>query len=414
MSPRRSSAQHGPQPHPVSRTQHRPGEGPGRRTVLRRAAVTGLGLAGAGLTGVGAWAAGDALGASGGSPEPAALRIGYLPITDAAPLLVGHARGLFAQEGAPTADPILFRSWASLCEAFISSEVDAIHLLMPLAFHLRYGLGADARVMAWNHVNGSALTVAPEIRDVAQLAGRTVAVPAWWSVHNVLLQRLLRDAGLRPVIRRSPEAQETALVVMSPADMLPALHQRTISGFVVADPFNAAATARGVGKTLRFLGDVWRHHACCVTVLRGDLVDDAPERTEAFLRGLVRAQAWTREHREEASRLLADGLLPQPQPIILRALTDHPDAASAVHHRDWAGELIDFVPYPFPGFTTRLLEEMRATVVDAPRDFLDGLDAARVHEDLVVTGPVRAAIEELGGSSVFGLDGYERTEQLDG
>lgn len=413
MTPRDPARQGRTDPR-LTRPQPGAASPPDRRTVLRRAGLTGLGLAGAGLVGSGTWAAGDTVAAAGTAPSNAPLRIGYLPITDAAPLLVGHARGLFAQEGAPTTAPVLFRSWSSLCEAFVSAEVDAIHLLMPLAFHLRYGLGADARVTAWNHVNGSALTVAPEIREVAQLAGRTVAVPAWWSLHNVLLQRLLREAGLRPVIRRAPGPRETALVVMSPADMLPALHQRTISGFAVADPFNAAAAARGVGRTLRFLGDVWRQHACCVTVLRGDLVDGDPGRTEAFLRGLVRAQAWAREHRAQAAPLLADGLLPQPEPVILRALTDHADAAVAVRHPEWAGQLIDFAPYPYPGFTARLLEEMRETLVDAPRDFLDGLDAARVHEDLVVTGPVRAAMETLGGPSAFGLDGYERTEQLDG
>lgn len=67
------------------------------------------------------------------------LRIGYLPITDAAPLLIAE-RG-----AADLAEPVLFRSWAALAEAFRTRQVDIVHLLMPMAVQLRFGLGAADR-----------------------------------------------------------------------------------------------------------------------------------------------------------------------------------------------------------------------------------------------------------------------------
>ena len=77
--------------------------------------------------------------------------------------------------------------------------------------------------MAWNHVNGSALTVAPSIRSVAELGGRTVAVPFWYSIHNVLLQQMLRAQKLTAVTR-ARDAQvaphEVNLVVLPPAEMV--------------------------------------------------------------------------------------------------------------------------------------------------------------------------------------------------
>ena len=102
------------------------------------------------------------------------LRIGYLPITDAAPLLIAHAAGLYQPGVVSAAKPVLFRSWAALAEAFVTRQVDVVHLLMPMAVQLRYTIGAArVRVLGWNHTNGSALTVAParHRKPRRQLAG---------------------------------------------------------------------------------------------------------------------------------------------------------------------------------------------------------------------------------------------------
>ncbi|MDT0268996.1 ABC transporter substrate-binding protein [Streptomyces sp. DSM 44915] len=395
-----------------------PGAEPTRRGLLRGGAA----LAGATLLGgAGVAAATDLARHAGtrGQRPTGPLRVGYLPITDAAPLLVAHGRGLFDDAGVRTTRPVLFRGWASLAEAFATRQVDVAHLLMPMAVQLRYRLGADVRLLAWNHTNGSALTVAPTVRDLADLAGTTVAIPYWWSIHNIVLQRMLRDAGLRPVIRRDPSrtAGTVQLVVMSPADMLPALHVGTIGGYIVADPFNAAAEARGVGRIQRFVGDIWRDHACCVVVTHQALIDDRPDEVQGVVEALARAQLHTREHREPTAALLSGGgYLPQPQPAITRALT-YPAAdytgTGALRHPDWHGERIDFRPFPFPGFTERLVEAMRETRVDGDTGFLDALDPPAVHADLVDDRFVRRALDALGGPQTFGLPaGLTRTEEV--
>lgn len=203
-----------------------------------------------------------------GDDQP--VRIGYLPITDATPLLVAHARQLYEAEGLRTEAPRLFRSWAQLVEAFVAGQVNVIHLLSPATLWVRYGTRFPAKIVAWNHTNGSALTVAPQIGSVRELGGKTVAIPFWYSIHNIVLQRLLRENGLVPVVRPRDGTlrdNEVNLVVLPPAEMVSALAGRAIAGFIVADPFNAAAETLGVGKVLRFTGDVWKDHACCVLTL---------------------------------------------------------------------------------------------------------------------------------------------------
>src|SRR5699024_537109 len=144
----------------------------------------------------------------------------------------------------------------------------------------------------WNHTNGSALTVAPDITDLEQLVGTQVAIPAWWSIHNIVLQKMLRARGIRPVVREEPSkfARTVGLIVMSPSDMVPALANGAISGFTVADPFHAVAEARGVGRIHTFLGDVWRDHACCALLVHQDVIDRDPAAVQSLADSMLAAQ----------------------------------------------------------------------------------------------------------------------------
>src|SRR6185437_7420363 len=199
----------------------------------------------------------------------APLRIGYLPITDATPLLVAHGKGFFEEQGVKAEKPVRLRSWAQVLEAFISGQVNAVHLLSPMTVWARFSSKAPAKVVAWNHTSGSGLSVLPHINSVKDLGGTTVAIPFWYSIHNVVLQILLRENGLTPVSKRTgkPAANEVNLIVMAPADMVPALASQQISGYIVAEPFNAKSEILGVGKILRFTGDVWKDHACCLVFM---------------------------------------------------------------------------------------------------------------------------------------------------
>jgi NitT/TauT family transport system substrate-binding protein len=281
---------------------------------------------------------------------------------------------------------------------------------MPMAVQLRYTLGSDVRVLGWNHTNGSALTVAPDIVELADLAGRQVAIPFWWSIHNIVLQQLLRANGLRPVIRRSASrAQHTVeLVVMSPSDMVPALASRSIGGYVVADPFNAMAQIKGIGRIHTFLGDVWRDHACCVLVTRSDVIENRRSAVQSVTDGVVAAQIRLDADRKGAAAILGDGhYLPQPAKAIALALT-YPSPPYPLRHPDWQPQHVGFRPYPYPSFTQRLVEAMGDTVVDGDRRFLDRLDPATVHGELVDDEFLRASLT-AGGAP---LGATTRTEQV--
>lgn len=358
--------------------------------------------------------------------EPdAPVRIGYLPITDATPLLVAHNNGYFEAAGIPADKPVLLRSWAQLVESFLSGQVNVVHLLSPMAVWARYGSRAPLKVMAWNHVNGSALTVSADIGSVADLGGKTVAVPFWYSIHNVVLQDVLRAQGLTPVLRKdgSPGPREVKLIVMAPSDMPPALASRQIAGFIVAEPFNAAAESLKIGKVLRFTGDVWRNHACCVVAMHERDLRVRATWTQKVIDAIVKAQSWTRDHPDEAASLLSktgkNRYTPHSPEILRAVLAPPPDAAGrylgdrAIVHPDWHGKRIDFQPYPYPGYTEELVRRLKQTRVEGDTAFVSTLDPAFVSRDLVDDRFVRKSIEAAGGMSTFGLpDGYTRTELI--
>ena len=258
------------------------------------------------------------------SDEP--VRIGYLPITDAAPLLIAHHNGYFEKAGLKSETPRLFRSWSQLAEAFISGQINVVHLLSPMTVWARFNSNIPAKVVAWNHINGSAVTVAPAINGWSDLGGKRVAIPFWYSIHNVVLQSLLRQQGLKVKTQEAGglAPDEVLLVVMAPSDMLPALAAGSISGYIVAEPFNAAAEVMGVGKILRFTCDAWQDHACCTVFMHERDLNDRPQWSQGVVDGIVQAQLWIDNNRLETAGILSreSGFryTPHSKPILTKVL----------------------------------------------------------------------------------------------
>ncbi|MBJ9976435.1 ABC transporter substrate-binding protein [Pseudomonas sp. S75] len=378
------------------------------------------------LTAAGALPMLASLKARAAAEPDAPVRIGYLPITDATPLLVAHNNGLFEAEGIKAERPVLLRSWAQVIEAFISGQVNVIHLLSPMTVWARYGSKVPAKVVAWNHVGGSGLTVAPDITDLKQLAGKTVAIPFWYSIHNVVLQQMLAGSGLSAVSKPASAplaANEVNLLVLPPSDMPPALASKRIAGYIVAEPFNALAENLKVGRVQRFTGDVWRNHACCVVFMHEHDLENRPEWSQKVVNAIVKAQQWTREHRAEAAALLSKAgpnKYTPHEPAVLTKVLAPPEeeraaylASGAITHRQWDEKRIDFQPYPFPSYTEELVRRLKNTLIEGDSGFLAGLDPAHTARDLVDDRFVRQAIAAVGGPSVFGIaDSFERSEEF--
>ena len=389
-------------------------ESPQRRVLLDMLAAGGL----AALLGRRAAAA---------DPGDGVVRIGYLPITDASALLVAYANGYFEEQGLAAERPTLIRSWPALVEAFASHTFNVVHLLKPIPLWMRYNNNVPVKIAAWCHTNGSAVVVGghTDIKSFADCGGGQIAVPFWYSMHNVVLQMALRQAGLRPVIKSQGDslaADEVNLQVLPPPEMPAAMAARKIDGYIVAEPFNALGEIKAGGRVLRFTGDIWKNHPCCVlTMHESDLVERRAW-SQKVVNAIVKGALYAAANKSEAARLLSrdgEGFLPVPAPVVERAMThyhnDEYAASRAVRNAEaWGNGRIDFNPYPYPSATEFLVEQMKQTVGGADNEFLLDLEPQTVAQDLVdyelVTNALKDNAAWLADPSVDALSPWQRQE----
>jgi NitT/TauT family transport system substrate-binding protein len=367
-----------------------------------------------------------ALGASLFAPlftaqgKPETLRIGYLPITDAAPLLIAHSLGFFLEQGLAVPRPVMVRSWNVLTESFIAGKFDLTHMLFPIPVWMRFKQKIPVKVLAWDHTNGSALTVRGDshIRGFADLGGCQIAVPSWYSTHNLIVQLAIRAQGLVPVIRPQNAplgSNEVNLFILSPPEMPPALLGRKIDGFIVAEPFNALAEIKLRARIMRFTGDIWKNHPCCVIVAGEKLIQSRPALVQRAVNAVVRAQIWCEHNREEAAHILSrdgEGYLPVRADVLKRVFTGYDLKAyttgplpRAIVHPEWEVNRIGFQPYPFASATRFILEQMGKTLVEGDTAFLKNLDLEQARGELVDDRFVlRAMADNRKYGAFFSLD----------
>jgi NitT/TauT family transport system substrate-binding protein len=247
-------------------------------------------------------------------------------------------------------------------------------------------------------------------------------------MHNILLQLCLRNYGIESVVqdRRAPlSKKQTNLFVMKPPDMPPALASGAIDGYIVAEPFNAAGEILAKGRIIRFTGDIFKNHPCCVAVMKQGDIEQHPEWAQKVVNGLVKAQRWTLEHKNEVPRLLSkDGLgyLPMNAPVIERAMLKYDLATygsagtNAIQHPQWNVSRIGFQPYPFESTTREIVKLLAQTRVEGDAAFLAHLDSEQVVRELFDYSMVRKAAASVGGLQLFeGVDAanpYVRQEVI--
>jgi NitT/TauT family transport system substrate-binding protein len=148
-----------------------------------------------------------------------------------------------------------------------------------------------------------------------------------------------------------------------------------------------------------------------------------PAWSQKVVDGIVKAQAWTRAHPQEAAQLLSKSgpnrYTPHPANILQNVLAPSPADEGryltdrAIVHADWHEKRIDFQPYPYPAYTEELVRRLKTTQLQGNGQLLAALDPAYVARDLVDDRFVKKSIEAVGGMKTFGLpDTYARTETI--
>jgi len=214
-------------------------------------------------------------------------------------------------------DALRFFEFPSIIDALKTKKLMAGFLTVPLAMKMREQ-GAPIRICCLGHRDGSQLVIRKDLaaKSMRDLRGKTIAIPSPYSNENFFVNKMLVDQGVEP--------EEVNFIVMPPPDMVAALSNKSIDGYIVAEPFCAKAELDGSGKILYYAKDIWPDYISCCLVVHEDLIKQKPEIVRDLVRGIVDSGEWTERNRLSAAKLVAP-YFRQDEKLLRYILTQPPD-----------------------------------------------------------------------------------------
>ncbi len=273
------------------------------------------------------------------------LKLGFIKLTDMAPLAIAYEKGYFEDEGLyVTLEPQA--NWKVLLDGVISGELDGAHMLagQPLASTIGYGTKAHIVTPFSMDLNGNGITVAESIWEAMKQnipmdsEGKPVhpisasalkpVVDSYIdegkpfnmgmvfpvSTHNYELRYWLAAGDIHPGYYSASDVSgqidaDVLLSVTPPPQMPSTLEAGTILGYCVGEPWNQQAVKKGIGVPVITDYQIWKNNPEKVFGLSKDFVDANPNTTLAMTKALIRAAKWLDENdnanREEAVQILS-------------------------------------------------------------------------------------------------------------
>ena len=267
------------------------------------------------------------------APEKTKLKIGFIALTDCAPLVIAKEKGFFKAEGLDVHVAKEGGGWPGIQQKVISGEYDFSHALagMPIAATLGINGNAHLQALLSLDFNGNAITYGNNIIAEMEKYGldkteRPVTAESLKkyidakrakegksyaplnfgmvhpvSTHNYELRYWMASSGIRP-------DQDCTIKPFPPPTMPSNLIAGNIEGYCVGEPWNSRIVLKGKGSALVTNYDIWNNNPEKVLQARADFVKKNPETTKAVMRAVVKAQKWldeSWENREEAIGYLA-------------------------------------------------------------------------------------------------------------
>ena len=255
-------------------------------------------------------------------PEKDKLKIGFIPITCATPIILAAPMGFYSKQGLDV-EVIKTAGWAVIRDKTINKEYDAAHMLSPMPLAITLGAGSNPipyTMPAVENINGQAITLAmkhKDKRDPKTWKGFKFAVPFDYSMHNYLLRYYLAEHGIDP-------DKDVQIRSVPPPEMVANLRADNIDGFLGPDPFNQRAVFDGAGFIHILSKELWDGHPCCAFAASREFVTTLPNTYQALLKAIINATAFASkaENRKQIAEAIAPAnYLNQPVTVLEQILT---------------------------------------------------------------------------------------------
>lgn len=279
--------------------------------------------------------------------EKTTLTLGFIPLTDCAPLVIAKEHGYFAKYGL---DVTLSKetSWANIRDKVAMGILDGAQMLAPMPLAMTLGIGPIHKPMVTAFtldLNGNAITVSNALyermlqADPASMAQRPLSARALKSVidadrktgrapltfamvfpestHNYELRYWMAAAGIDP-------DNDVRLVVVPPPQMVSQLERGSIDGCSVGEPWNAQAVQSGIGRTLITKYEIWNNSPEKVLGVTQEWAEQYPNTHRALLMALLEAGRWldAPDNRIVAAALIARSIyVNAPEHVVRMSMT---------------------------------------------------------------------------------------------
>ncbi|MBR3191499.1 CmpA/NrtA family ABC transporter substrate-binding protein [Bosea sp. (in: a-proteobacteria)] len=264
--------------------------------------------------------------AQSAGPEVKGTRLGYIALTDAAPLIIAKEKGLFAKHGVPDMDIAKQASWGAtrdnMALGFKNNGIDGGHILRPKTHLYSTGKvmqnGQPLPMYTLLNLNqdGQAISVSNEYKDLnvqkdasplkqaferKKAAGKelTAAMTFPGGTHDLWIRYWLAAGGIDP-------DTDIKVIVVPPPQMVANMKVGTMDCFCVGEPWNEQLVNQNIGYTALTTGELWFKHPEKILGMRADFVDANPRATQAILMAVMEAQMWAdkMENRQELAEIV--------------------------------------------------------------------------------------------------------------
>jgi len=256
-----------------------------------------------------AWAAGT------DAPEITEVKIGFIPLTDCAPIVVAAEMGFDKKYGIKIT-PSKEASWAAIRDKTVNGELHAAHVLYGLVYGVQLGIGGQQKDMAvlmnLNH-NGQAITLANQLKEKGVKDGRslkrlldnenrdyTFAQTFPTGTHAMWLNYWLAANGINPI-------KDVKNIVVPPPQMVANMRIGNMDGYCVGEPWNARAIYDKVGYTVTTTQDIWTDHPEKVLGTTAEFVAKNPNTARAMIMAVLDACRYIEalENRAKVAKLIS-------------------------------------------------------------------------------------------------------------
>jgi nitrate/nitrite transport system substrate-binding protein len=319
--------------------------------------------------------------ATGDAPETTKAKLGFIALTDSAPLIIAKEKGFFDKYGMTEVEVLKQASWPVTRDNIQLGSggggIDGAHILSPMPYMMTLGTITQQPlpmyILARLNVNGQAISLANAYKDLnigldskalkeplskAKADGKevTCAITFPGGTHDLWLRYWLAAGGIDP-------NQDVSVVPIPPPQMVANMKVGTMEAFCVGEPWNAQLVNQQEGYTALVTGQLWKDHPEKALSMRKDWVDANPKAAKAILMGVMEAQKWCDqpENKEEMCNIVSqDKWFKVPVADILPRSQGTIDFGNGVIEENFPQAMkfwSDYASYPFKSHDLWFLTE---------------------------------------------------------